>query len=120
MNGNNEKGVILVIDDDKKIEITKNLLNGVGYDTLTAVNKSEAIAAINAIRFDVVILEVNMLHGIDILKQIKAKKSKTKVIVYSRCDYETKKKAEEAGINEFLPKSAEISMLVDAVQHVLK
>lgn len=121
MNGDNEKGVILIIDDDKEIvRDLKGLFSGVGYDVLTASNKAEAVTTINAVRFDVIILEVNMPHGIEILKHVKVKKAKSKIIVYSRCDYETKKKVEDMGIDEFLPKSAEMSMLVDAIQHVLK
>jgi len=120
MNGNNEKGVILIVDDDKEVaRDLKSILTGIGYDVLAALDKTEAITTINAVSFDAIILEVNMLHGIEILKHIKVRKPRTKVMVYSRCDNETKRKAEEKGIDEFLPKNAEISMLVNVVQRVL-
>ena len=116
-----KESVILIVDDEKEIvrDLT-GLFSGMGHDVLTASDNAEAIRTINAVSLDLIIIEVNILYGIEILKHIKAKKPKMKVVVYSRCDYETKKKAEEAGIDEFLPKSAEISMLVDVVQDVLK
>lgn len=121
MNGTNEKGVILIADDDKEaVRDLKSLFTGRGYDVLAAPDKAEAITTINAISFDVIILEVNMSHGIEILKHIKVRKPRTKIIVYSKCDCETQKKAEEIGIDKFLPKNAEMSMLVDTVQNVLK
>ena len=113
-----EKSVI-IIDDEKGM--LKTILPTLGIqEILTASDRDESIKAIDAIAFDLVILEIGMPYGIEILKYIKNKRPKAKVIVYSRCDYKTKKEAEALGIDEFLPKSVQIVMLLDAVQYVLK
>lgn len=121
MDNNNERGVILIVDDEKEsAQSLKGLFVGMGYDVLTVPDEAEATKTISAISFDLIIIEVNMLNGIKVLKYIKSKKPKAKIIVYSRCDYKTKKEAEEIGVDEFLPKRIEIPMLVDAVRYVLK
>jgi len=115
------EGVVLIIDSDKKmVEDLKNFFYKKKHEALAVFDKAEAINSIDAISFDLIILEIDMYDGMDILKYIKEKKPKTKVIIFSNCDYKTKKEAEKIGSVEFLPKKVEMSMLLDAVQHVLK
>ena len=85
MNGDNEKGVILIADDEKEVTMSlKGFFAGIGYNVLTASDKAEAVKVINAISLDLIILEINMLHGIEILKHIKVKKPKAKVTVTTK------------------------------------
>lgn len=110
---------VLVIDDEKAVFL-KAMLPAYGIkNVLTASDKGEAVKAIDAIDFDLIVLELDMLYGIEILKYIKDKRPKTKVFIFSRCDYGVKKEAEKIGIDEFLPKSVQIMMVLNAVQYLL-
>ena len=115
-----KKGVIFIIDDEKeKASALKGLLTGLGHDVLVVFDKKEAIQTVKAVSFDLVMLEADMLGGIEILTYIRKNRPKTKVFIYSRCDYKTKKEAEKIGIDEFLPKRVGMSLISDAIGSML-
>jgi DNA-binding response OmpR family regulator len=59
---NHRKGVILIIDDDKTAASgLKRLLNGAEHDVLIAPDKNETVGMIDAIGFDAIVLEVDMI-----------------------------------------------------------
>ena len=114
------EGVVLIIDNDEKIaQEVSGFFFSRKHEALVASDKIEAFKSIDAIRFDLVVLEVNMPDGIEILKYIKEKKPKVETIIFSNCDYKTRKEVEKIGSVEFLPKKPEMSMLLDALQFVL-
>lgn len=119
---NREKSILIIDDNEKMLmPLLKGSLSDSGVDNiLTVSDRGEAVKAIDAVDFDLIILEVNMLYGIEILKYIKKRRPKTKIIVYSKCDYKTKKEAENIGIDEFISKGVPVSMILDAVQYVLR
>lgn len=124
MNDNNNKGVILVVDDE--VELTKTLkgfFSTLGYDTLTAFEGNEAVNIIDSIKnIDLVLLDMKMpgVDGVTILKKLKKDHPKTKVIVITAYDKETKAVVEKIGINGFLAKPIDISKLLDRIKYVLK
>lgn len=114
------EGVVLIIDNDKKsVQELSEYFFSREHEALCVSDKVEAFKYIDAIRFDLIILEIDMPNGIEILKYIKEKKPKTETIIFSNCDYKTRKEVEQIGSVEFLPKRSEMSMLLDALQFVL-
>lgn len=58
-----EHSKILIVDDNAEIrEILEILLNGEGFQTLTADNGSEALALLKTQSFDLIILDIMMPH----------------------------------------------------------
>lgn len=125
MNGNNNnKGVILVVDDDAKITTgLKAFFATLGYDMLTAFNGDEAVNVIDSIKnLDLILLDMRMpgVDGVTILKKVRKEKPRTKVIVMTAFDKEVKETVEKIGIDGFLPKPIDFSKLIDRIQYVLK
>lgn len=124
MNDNNNKGVILIVDDE--IDLTKTLKGffmALGYDMLTAFDGNEAMSVIDSVHnIDLILLDIKMpgVDGITILKNVRKNHPKTKVIVITAYDKETKAVVEKIGINGFLAKPIDISKLLDRIKYVLK
>ena len=124
MNDSNNKGVILIVDDESDLTKTlKSFFTALGYDMLTAFDGDEAIKVIDAIHnIDLILLDMKMpgVDGVTILKKLKKDHSKTKVIVITAYGKETKAVVEKIGINGFLTKPIDISQLLDRIKYVLK
>jgi DNA-binding response OmpR family regulator len=99
---------ILVVDDEPGIcDIIKKIFAPIGFEVLTAVNGSDAIAQVRKARPKLVFLDVRMLgmSGLQVLKEIKSIDSAIKVIMVSVMDdAATKKQALELGADEFVTK----------------
>jgi DNA-binding response OmpR family regulator len=58
------ENIILIVDDDTEIiQDLKDRVTDLGHDVLTAFDKTEAIKVINAISFDLIILEFERHAG---------------------------------------------------------
>lgn len=123
MNNNNEKGVILVVDDEKEVTLSlKGFFAALGYDMLSALNGNEALDVIDSIRLDLILLDVRMpgVDGIHILKKVRKEKPKTKVIIMTAYDKEVKQEVEDIGIDGFFAKPIDLSKLIDRIRFVLE
>ena len=124
MRENNEKGVILVADDE--VDLTKTLkgfFSALGYDMLTAFDGTEAAKVIDSIHnIDLILLDINMpgIDGVTILRKVRKEHPKTKVIVITAYDKESKDAVEKIGVNGFLVKPIDISKLLDRIKYVLR
>jgi two-component system nitrogen regulation response regulator NtrX len=79
-------GSILVVDDEKNIRRTLNLvLDGEGYDVEQAQSGEEALRVVEPQRFDVVLLDVQMpgINGLETLKRLKEAEPALEVIMMS-------------------------------------
>jgi len=75
---------ILVVDDIKAItDILSNILTKEGHDVTTAPDGTEAIEALNAMPYDLVITDMLMpkQDGFDVISHVKNNVPETKVIV---------------------------------------
>jgi len=123
MNDNN-KGVILIVDDEVDLTRTlKGFFVALGYDMLTAFDGNEAVKVIDSIKsIDLILLDIKMpgVDGVTILKKVRKEHPKTKVIVITAYDKESKLAVENIGVNGFLAKPIDISKLLDRIKFVLK
>ena len=124
MNNNNEKGVILVVDDEKEVTMSlKGFFSALGYDMLTALNGNEALNVIDSIKnLDLILLDVRMpgVDGIQILKHLRKLNAKTKVIIITAYDKEVKDEVEKLGIDGFFAKPIDLSKLIDRIRYVIE
>ncbi|MFA5143607.1 MAG: response regulator [Candidatus Omnitrophota bacterium] len=123
MNDDNEKGVILVVDDEKEVTMSlKGFFSALGYDMLTALDGKEALNVIDSIKnLDLILLDVRMpgVDGIQILKHIRKTASKAKVIIMTAYDSEVKQEVEKLGIDGFFAKPIDLSKLIDRIRYVI-
>lgn len=124
MNNNNEKGVILVVDDEREVTMSlKGFFTALGYNMLTALDGNEALNVINSIRnLDLILLDVKMpgVDGIQILRHLRKVNSKTKAIIITAYDKEVKAEVEKIGIDGFFAKPIDLSMLIDRIRYVIE
>ena len=113
---------ILVVDDDNRIrDLVKQYLSGKKYLVSTAKDAFDAKKKLDIIKFDILILDINMpeYDGIEVLKFFKIKKINLKVIILS--SYDDVKLVQEMinlGANGFLSKDSAGQHIVEAIRTV--
>jgi len=121
-----ESKTILIVEDESSLnEAYQVILANAGYDILSAFNGEEALAIVNDVTPDVILLDLRMpvMDGIEFLKNYSAEDNKkTKVIVFS--NYDMQKEIEEAyklGADKYILKAwASPNELLKLIKDVLK
>lgn len=75
---------ILVVDDDRTtLYLLQNLLNNDGHDTSIATDGAEALKALRAEPFDLLLLDVWMprMNGLELMAKLRSRKQRPRVIV---------------------------------------
>ena len=123
MNNDKEKGVILVVDDEKEITMSlKGFFTALGYDMLTALDGTEAINVIDSVKsLDLIILDVRMpgVDGIQVLRHLRNSNSRAKAIIMTAHDKEVMQEVEKIGIDGFFAKPVDLSKLIDRIRYVI-
>ncbi len=82
----NRRPRILVVDDDRLVQDSlSRLLGAQNYEAMTAGGGQQALAAVERMQFDVVLLDLNMpgMSGVDVLGELARRGVATPVIVVS-------------------------------------
>ena len=115
---------ILVVDDDQTTRhVLRKVLTSAGFNATVAKDGVEALKALRTQRFDVLLLDVWMprMNGLDLLAQIRNRKSKPRVVVMTSDDApETLLKAVREQAFKYVHKPVEASALLQTVREVLK
>lgn len=103
------KSLIFLVDDDPIFrKVTKKLLDLNGYNNVVDFESGEKCLAHLSQKPALIILDFRLetLNGLDVLKSIKSKSSKTRVVFFSSLDnsQELTKKCKEAGAISFFQK----------------
>ena len=114
---------ILVVDDDEGIRnLVKKYLNENNYLVNTAVNAEDAVAKIELIEFDLIILDIMMpgKSGLEFIQENK-KKIKTPIILLT-AKGEANERVEglEIGADDYLPKPFEPKELILRIQNIIQ
>ncbi|MCA3254996.1 MAG: sigma-54-dependent Fis family transcriptional regulator, partial [Alphaproteobacteria bacterium] len=113
---------ILVVDDEADIrDLIAGVLQDEGYETRTASNSDEALAALSDRRPALLILDIwlqgSKLDGIELLEQVKNRDPSLPVIVISgHGNIETAVAAIKRGAYDFIEKPFQADALLLAVQ----
>lgn len=120
------KGHILVVEDNlDNYELVRFILERNGYDTFLAVNGQDGVAAARLQQPDLIIMDLSLpgLDGWDATFQIKSD-LRTKDIPLLALTAHTlpsdRKRALEAGVDDYLTKPFELSDLLQAVEAALQ
>jgi two-component system, OmpR family, KDP operon response regulator KdpE len=115
---------VLVVDDEAALRKTIRASLAAGGFTVEEVGTgSEAVAAVQRQRFDLVLLDVNMpgMSGVEACRQIRALAPSTGIIMVTVCDAEQDKvRALEAGADDYVTKPCRFRELVARVRAVLR
>jgi DNA-binding NarL/FixJ family response regulator len=112
---------VLIVDDSKIVcDGLQQMLINIADVVIVgqAHNAEDAIVSILEAKPDVVILDIRLpgLSGIDVLKDIRAKKLPIRVIMLTNYPYpQYRKKCKELGADYFFDKVAEIEMIPNVI-----
>jgi len=98
---------ILIVDDEEKIrEVVKEYGIASGYEVDEASNGKEALEKIEAIDYDCVILDIMMpvLDGFSALKEIKARKDVSIIMLSARQEEDDKLYSFDIGVDDYVTK----------------
>jgi two-component system, OmpR family, response regulator MprA len=115
---------ILVADDDRAIrESVERALELEGYDVLTASDGTRALAAIEAARPDLLILDVMMpgIDGLMVCRVLRAQRSPLPILMLTALT-QTADRVEglDAGADDYLPKPFELDELLARIRALLR
>ncbi len=127
-NSNKNSYILLVDDSDISRQIIKSKVSLMGYDILEASNGKDAINVLNEYQKDISLIitdhEMPEITGLEFAKQVRMSGLYKDIpIIMTTSLYEDlalRKKAFSAGINEFLPKPFEDTLLHNAINNFLR
>ncbi len=112
-------GRVLVVDDEPEVrQLLGEFLSGRGYDVLLAASGMQALDALDAQRFDLVLLDVAMpeMDGVEALKRIVMIDPPVPVImVTANADISLTSKLLAMGAVDYIPKPFDLDYLEQAV-----
>jgi len=115
---------ILVVDDDRTTRhLLQHVLESAGFAAAVAADGVEALKALGAERFDLLLLDVWMprMNGLELLGKLRSRKSRPRVVVMTSDDApETLLKAVREQAFRYVHKPVESSALLDVVREVLE
>jgi len=117
---------VLIVDDSKIVcDGLQQILSNIEDVEIVgqAHNAKDALQSISDSKPDVVILDIRLpgLNGIDVLKNIRAKKLPSRVIMLTNYPYpQYRKKCEELGADYFFDKVTEIEEIPNVIKELAK
>jgi CheY-like chemotaxis protein/anti-sigma regulatory factor (Ser/Thr protein kinase) len=115
---------ILVVDDDRTTRyVLQSVLNDAGFSTSVAKDGVDALKAMRADQFDLLLLDVWMprMNGFDVLAKLRTRKARPRVVVMTSDDTpETLLKAVREQAFKYVHKPVETTMLLTTVREALE
>ena len=117
---------ILVVDDDKTTRKLLNLfLKAKGYEVVTAENGLDAMEKLGTQNINLVVTDMNMpyMDGIELTRNLRSDdnwKNIPIVMVTTEADDDEKKKAMDAGVDDYIVKPANAEQITDSIKRILK
>ena len=123
---NSVVATILVVDDEPAMRrLLRRMLAAEGFDVLEASDGPEALATLERVRVDTVLLDVMMpqMSGLELCRRIRAAEETMHtpvVFVTAAADREFRREARAAGANDFLTKPFDEYELLARVQNTVR
>lgn len=112
--------VLVTEDSPTVLAMVKDLLESKGYQVFAAENGTVALEMAKAEKPDLALLDTCLpdMNGHDLCRKIKKIKGiKTKVVIYTgQIDSVDAEKAMKAGADDYVVKTADFALLLDAIQ----
>ncbi|HWP13888.1 MAG TPA: response regulator [Ramlibacter sp.] len=114
---------VLVVDDDPVVGNSFNrVLSGKGYVVITAANGDEAMAKLQAEKYDVVFTDLRMpgMSGLEVAENVKARQPWTPVVIVTGYgSRSSEERARAAGVSDFLHKPLSPEMIEGSAERAL-
>lgn len=111
---------ILIAEDSSVIQnLTRKILSQQNYEIEAVKNGEEVLAAINASKFDLVLMDIHMpkMDGMECAKQIRQTNTDMPILaITGNANNYTMEDFNEAGINDYLPKPLNYDQMLDMVK----
>ncbi|MCX7724507.1 MAG: response regulator [Thermodesulfovibrio sp.] len=117
---------ILVVDDDKTTrKMISLILKSKGYEVVTAENGLEALQKLGLEKINLILTDMNMpyMDGIEFIKQVRANPEISNipiVMITTEADEEEKRKAFEAGVDDYLVKPTNAEQISESMKRILR
>ena len=117
---------ILVVDDDKTTRKLLSLyLKGKGYEIATAENGLDAMEKLGAGDINLIVTDMNMpyMDGIELTKTLRSDAAAGNIpiiMVTTEADEDERKKALEAGVDDYLVKPTNAEQISESIKMILK
>lgn len=117
---------ILVVDDDKTTrKMISLILKSKGYEVVTAENGIEALQKLGLERINLILTDMNMpyMDGIEFIKQVRATSDISDipiVMVTTEADEDEKRRAFEAGVDDYLVKPTNAEQISESIKKIVK
>ena len=117
---------LLIVDDDKTTRKLLSLyLKGKGYEIVSAENGLDAIEKLGTESINLVVTDMNMpyMDGIELTKTLRSDnglKDIPIIMVTTEADDEEKKKAFDAGVDDYLVKPTNAEAISDSIKRIVK
>jgi two-component system KDP operon response regulator KdpE len=119
-----DEGKVLIIDDEASVRrVLHTTLMGLGFDIGEAASGEEAIELCRIIKYDAVLLDINMpgKSGIDTCAELRSMRPKLAILILSvNDDYERKVKALESGADDYVTKPFHMRELAARIRAALR
>jgi two-component system KDP operon response regulator KdpE len=121
---NKQEGKLLVVDDDPSIRRTLHTtLYGLGFDIGEATTGEEALALCRIVRYDAVLLDINMpgKGGIETCRELRRLLPRVAILMLSVSDDQERKiEALEAGADDYVTKPFHMRELTARIRSALR
>ena len=115
--------VVLVVDDDVElVTMVEMVLNGAGYQVITAFEGREALNLVDKEMPDVILLDMKMpgMDGWGFAREYRSRyTSCAPVVVFTAAD-DARRRAEEIGAEGYLGKPFDIDDLIDVIEKAMR
>lgn len=117
---------VLVVDDDKTTrKMISLILKNIGYEVVTAENGIDALQRIGLERINLILTDINMpyMDGIELTKQVKTNPDLAYipiVVITNEADENEKRRAFEAGVDDYLVKPTTAQEITEVIKKILK
>jgi DNA-binding response OmpR family regulator len=117
------QGRLLVVDDDTEIRTElQSYLSGNGFEVLAAANGAEALAAISAHEFDVMLLDLwlGSENGFDVLRRARQIKRTPTIMVTAQDEVTDKIVGLELGADDYMIKPVNLRELLARIRALIR
>ncbi|MDX9714383.1 MAG: response regulator [Dissulfurispiraceae bacterium] len=117
---------ILIVDDDKTTRKLLTLyLKAKGYEVVAAENGLEAMEKLGTENVNLVVSDMNMpfMDGVELVKNMRNDPVLAEmpvIMLTTEADEDEKKRAYEAGVNDYLVKPSNAEQITESIKRIVK
>lgn len=115
--------ILIVEDDERIVRFMKRGLEAEGYDVQIASGQAEAVAHLETLPYDLIILDIflGLDDGLETCRTLRAGRNRTPILIMTaKGTAELKQSSTEAGADAYLPKPFAFEELIATIVRLRK